>query len=256
MADSPNILQSKTLSNFAHGFCTRRAGVSTGIYASLNLGRGSADNPDSVQHNRDQVRAFLGAESLLTPYQTHGKLCQRVTRANMAAIEAGEIKVDALVTTEPGIAIGVLTADCTPILLADQQSGVVGAAHAGWRGALAGIIEATVETMCSAGAKKHQIKAVIGPTISQSAYEVGSELRTFFVDEDPQAEPFFERHIKTNNWHFNLPHYCLWRLQRSGIDGECLDLCTYSDPDRFFSYRYNTHQKIEDYGRQGSFIRC
>ncbi len=256
MMRQPKIIQAPSLSGVAHGFCTRIGGVSTGIYDALNLGRGSGDDPDHIAQNRNLVRSFLTADTLLTPYQIHSADCLFVTQDNMAEIEQGQIKGDALVTNQPGLAIGILTADCAPILFTDQENGIVGAAHAGWRGALGGVIDATVATMCEAGAQRHSIKAVVGPTISQPAYEVGDEFYASFLAQDKSAAQFFTRHPKTQSWHFDLPHFCLARLNHCGVAGEWTGLCTYKDRDQFFSYRRNTHQGIIDYGRQGSFIRC
>jgi YfiH family protein len=256
MPPHPSILQAPALAALTHGFCTRRGGVSTGTYDTLNLGRGSADRPEHIAQNRDLVRTALGADRLLTPYQVHSADCLLVTQDNVESIDRGDIKVDALVTHEHGLAIGILTADCAPILFADHQKGIVGAAHAGWRGALGGVIDATVDTMCQAGAQRDHIKAVIGPCISQPAYEVGDEFYASFCTQDAAAAQFFTRHRETQNWHFDLPRFCLARLAQCGVAAEWIGLCTYMDRTQFFSYRRNTHEEITDYGRQGSFIRC
>jgi YfiH family protein len=256
MTSQPTLLQSPALAALTHGFCTRRGGVSTGIYDALNLGRGSQDRPEHIARNRDLVKTALGADRLLTPYQVHSADCVLVTKDNFATIDRGEIKVDALVTREPNLAIGILTADCAPILFADAENGVVGAAHAGWRGARGGVIEATVETMCQAGARRDHIQAVVGPCISQHAYEVGEEFYASFCVHDADAAQFFSRHPGTQNWHFDLPHFCLARLTNCGVAAAWIGLCTYVDRTQFFSYRRNTHEEITDYGRQGSFIQC
>lgn len=239
--------ESSDLAPFRHGFFTRQGGCSRGIYDSLNLGLGSQDSEANVLENRDRVKRDLGSEHLIAPTQIHSAICHPVD---------SPIKLDGdgLVTKTPGLAIGVLSADCAPILFADPQNGVIGAAHAGWRGAVGGIIQSTVEQLLLLGADKETTRAVIGPTISVDAYEVGEDFRAEVLDRDIQAEPFLSRENPAGQWHFDLPRYCEAQLTKAGIAGTWLGACTYGEPDTFFSYRRNFHQNLPDYGRQGAFI--
>lgn len=237
-----------------HGFFTRQGGVSTGIYASLNCGPGSRDDPAHVAENRARVAEVLGTEPprLLTASQKHSAVAVAADKPwkNGNAPEA-----DAIVTNKPGLAIGVLTADCAPVLLCDGEAGVVGAAHAGWRGALAGIVEATVMAMAKLGAKPERITAVIGPAISQKAYEVGAEFMQQFLSEAPDSAGFFVTDEGTGEPHFDLPAYVAERLARAGVGTiDDLGLCTYCEESRLFSYRRSQHHGEEDYGRQISAI--
>lgn len=237
-----------------HGFFTRQGGVSTGIYASLNCGPGSRDDPAHVAENRARVAEVLGTEPprLLTASQKHSAVAVAADKPwkNGKAPEA-----DAIVTNKPGLAIGVLTADCAPVLLCDGEAGVVGAAHAGWRGALAGIVEATVKAMAKLGAKPERITAVIGPAISQKAYEVGAEFMQQFLSEAPDSAGFFVTDEGTGEPHFDLPAYVAERLARAGVGTiDDLGLCTYCEESRLFSYRRSQHHGEEDYGRQISAI--
>lgn len=236
-----------------HGFFTREGGHSTGLYASLNCGLGSDDERQRVINNRAMVaeRLDVAADRLLTAYQVHSPEVAFVAEPFSGAPP----KVDAMVTDRPGLAIGILTADCAPILFADAKAGVIGAAHAGWKGALTGILEATVAAMVVRGAKHQQIIAVVGPTISRHAYEVGPEFVARFSDEGPDNENCFHTSERAGHAYFNLPAYCMKRLHKAGI-GAIADVavCTYSDEDRFFSYRRTTHRGEPDYGRQISAI--
>ncbi len=237
------------LPGIAHGFFTREGGVSSGLYASLNIGLGSADDREKVLENRGRVAAALGvaAEHLVLPYQVHSP--------DVAVVESpwapGEgPKVDAVVTARPGIAVGVATADCGPILFADARARVVGAAHAGWKGAIGGVIEATIEAMERLGARRDAITAVLGPTISADAYEVGAEFVARFADADASYGRFFRPSEREGHSMFDLPAFVLHRLETAGVGrAASLGLCTYGDETRFFSYRRTTHRREPDYGR-------
>ncbi len=252
----PDPLTSPHLSAFPHGFFTRTGGVSQDLYASLNLGRGSQDEPDHVARNRARVQAHFSADQLMTAYQIHSDICQFYTPSgdNGADHAPTPPQADALVTTTPGIAIGVLTADCAPILFADSHHPIVGAAHAGWRGAVGGIIEATLACLIDHGAKRETLTAVIGPCISLPNYEVGDAFYETLQTTAPDAQAFCTRLGPYKSWHFDLSGYCADRLARAGIAHTPLNRCTYGSPEQFFSYRYNTHRGEGDYGRQGSFI--
>lgn len=246
------ILTSDALSPFAHGFFTRRGGASSGIFLGLNCGPGSSDQSEAVAINRERAAHALGVESaaLAGVRQVHSAEVVRVT-----APFAEQPRADALVTATPGIALTVLTADCQPVLLADPEAQVVGAAHAGWRGALSGVLEATVDAMEALGAHRARIRAVIGPTISQRAYEVGPEFLDAFLAEDPGYARFFAGG-NGDRMHFDLPGFGLHRLRSYGVDeAEWTRHCTYSDAERFYSYRRSVHHHEADYGRLISGIR-
>jgi YfiH family protein len=235
-----------------HGFFTRQGGVSGGIYASLNCGPGSRDASENVAQNRARVAELLGAapDRLLTVYQMHGADTVVADKPWKAPPEA-----DAIVTAKRGLAIGILTADCAPVLFCDAEASVIGAAHAGWRGALSGIIEATVKAMNKLGAKPERIVAAIGPSISQKAYEVGAEFVEQFVATEPDSAAFFITDEGSGEPHFDLVGYVGERLARAGV-GIVADvgLCTYCDETRLFSYRRSQHHGEDDYGRQISAI--
>ena len=237
------------LPGIRHGFFTRQGGVSEGIYASLNCGVGSADERAHVMENRARVTADLGvaADRLATPYQVHSP--DVVTVDAVWPVGEGP-KADAVVTNRPGIAIGVGTADCGPVLFADGAAGVVGAAHAGWKGAFTGVLEATVAAMEALGARRERIVAVLGPTISRSAYEVGPEFRARFLEADAANDAFFTPSGRAEHHQFDLPAFIGMRLRAAGLGTvDDLALCTYADPARFFSYRRTTHAGEPDYGR-------
>ena len=238
----------------AHGFFTRLGGVSDGIYVSLNCGPGSGDDAGNVTENRARVAAMLGATPghLVTAFQKHTNVAV-VAEAPWTRDKAPE--ADAIVTATPGLAIGVLTADCAPVLFCDPEARVIGAAHAGWRGALSRIVEATVAAMAGLGARPARIRAAIGPAISQGAYEVGHDYRDQFLAQEPESEAFFAIDEGSGEPHFDLPGYVAERLARAGI-GEIVDLglCTYYDETRLFSYRRSQHHGEADYGRQISAI--
>jgi hypothetical protein len=238
----------------AHGFFTRLGGVSEGIYASLNCGPGSRDDAANITENRARVAGLLGNATgkLLTVYQKH------TNTAVVAAKPWTKDKIpeaDAIITATPGLVIGVLTADCAPVLFCDPEARVIGAAHAGWRGALSGIVEATVEAMVGLGAIPERVRAAIGPAISQGAYEVGHDYQEQFLATEPDSGAFFVIDEGSGEPHFDLPGYVAERLARAGV-GEVQDLgfCTYYDETRLFSYRRSQHHGEDDYGRQISAI--
>lgn len=242
------------LSGVRHAFFTRAGGVSDGPYASLNGGIGSRDSADNVAENRARMAATLGVEShrLLTAYQVHSPEVVIVEAPWTAQTRP---RADAIVTRLRALAIGVTTADCGPILLADPQASVIGAAHAGWRGALAGVIEATVEAMERLGAARRQIRAAIGPMIRQRNYEVGPDLIAQFAAGDAVSSRFFAPAPRQGHALFDLAGYVASRLARAGVNQvQDLGLCTYGDPARFFSYRRTTHRAEPDYGRHVNAI--
>ncbi len=248
------IITSDLLSPFRHGFFTRRGGASSGIFSGLNCGTGSTDQSEAVAVNRGRVADAMEVPDalLLGVHQTHSADVVTVTNDGLTSPRP---KADALVTATPGAALSILTADCQPVLFADRESGVVGAAHAGWRGARDGVLEATVDAMVALGARLDRIVAVIGPTISQRSYEVGPEFLDAFLEDDPENARFFAGGAG-DRAQFDLPGYSLARLRRAGVNAEWTRHCTYSDPDRFFSYRRSCHLGEVDYGRLISVIRA
>jgi YfiH family protein len=235
-----------------HGFFTRLGGVSRGIYGSLNCGPGSRDEAVAVLQNRDLVQSHLSAQALLSAHQVHGTVA---VVASSAWPNGERPRADAIVTSTPGIAVSALTADCAPILLAEPVTGVVAAAHAGWRGALEGILEATVASMEGLGARRHNIIAAVGPTIGLSAYEVGWEFQATFLRRDGDSAAFFSRSAPGARPHFNLPGYVADRLRRIGVAAEPEPMpCTFASEDMLFSYRRSERQGDGDYGRQISAI--
>lgn len=236
----------------AHGFFTRTGGVSQGLYDGLNVGLGSDDDPEHVAENRRRVAACLGVPSapLTGPYQIHSADVITVS----APFRGERPKADGVVTATAGLPIGILTADCGPVLFADSEARVIGAAHAGWKGALTGVLENTVEAMEAIGAKRDSIKATLGPMISQSNYEVGPEFVDRFVSDDAANTEWFRQSKKPGHAMFDLPGYILDRLNKAGIAARSVDTCTYADEEKFFSYRRATHREEPDYGRQISAI--
>ena len=233
-----------------HGFFGRRGGVSGGIYDSLNCGLGSADDPALVRVNRSRVADHLGSDStrLLTCHQVHSA---EIVVIDGPWAEGDQPKADGLVTRTPGLALGALAADCMPILFADAAAGVVGAAHAGWKGALAGIEARTVAAMETLGAQRERIVAVIGPCISQTAYEVGPEFMATCLAADASSRHFFTAPAHGARAHFDLPGFMLDRLSRLGLaSAQWVGVCTYGASADYFSYRRTTHQGEADYGRQ------
>jgi polyphenol oxidase len=248
------ILTADALTPMRHGFFTRRGGASSGVFAGLNCGAGSSDQAEVVAINRARVAAAMevAPQALIGVHQVHS--------ADVVTIPAdGPLppvgRADAMVTDRPGVALAILTADCMPVLFADPVAGVIGAAHAGWRGALSGVLEATLDAMEGLGADRSDIAAVIGPCIGQRAYEVGPEVLAAFEQEDPDAARFFANG-QGDRYQFDLAGMGLHRLRAAGIGhAEWTRHCTYSDPDRFYSYRRSVHLHEADYGRLISAIR-
>ena len=252
MQPVPPMLQAASLSALAgirHGFFTRAGGVSSGVYATLNGGVGSNDAPGNVRENRARMASALGVapERLLTAYQIHSP---DVVVAERPWTQETRPRADAIVTRTPALAIGISTADCGPLLFADAQARVIGAAHAGWRGALSGVIEATIAAMEALGADRADITAVLGPTIRQPNYEVGPEFVERFLAADAVNAQFFVASDRAGHAMFDLTGYIAERIRRAGIvKFDDLGLCTYAEPDRFFSYRRTTLLGEPDYGR-------
>jgi polyphenol oxidase len=234
----------------AHGFFSRRGGVSKGVYASLNCGPGSKDDPTAVAQNRARALAALAPQAkLVTLAQIHGATIHQVTADWDFNLRR---EGDGMVTKETGIALGILTADCVPVLFADAQTHVVGTAHAGWKGALGGVLEATIAAMEKLGAHRMRLNAAIGPAISQANYEVGQDLRDRFGASDAR---FFAPAQRPGHYCFNLPGYVADRLRAAGVANVCdMALCTYPEANGFFSYRRATHRHEADYGRELSAI--
>ena len=235
-----------------HGFLGRRGGVSEGEMWGLNVGYGSGDDPDLIAENRRRaVEAVLPGAELATVHQVHSPT---VVYADHAWPQDDRPHADAMVTDRPGILLGVLAADCAPVLFADPQAGVIGAAHSGWRGASGGVNEATVDAMEGLGARRDRIAAVVGPSVSQASYEVDPGFRDRILEQDRANERFFVNG-PAGRPHFDLSGYILHRLAKAGIgDAAALGLDTYSDADRFYSYRRSTHRNEPSYGRQISMI--
>jgi len=239
LADQPGL---------AHGFFTREGGVSSGVYASLNCGPGSRDDAAAVHENRARAAAVLASEARLVT-------CAQIHSATVHVVDKGwdfiaRAEGDGLVTAQPGVALGILTADCAPVLFADAQAGVIGAAHAGWKGALGGVLEATIAAMKTLGAGR--LTAAIGPAISQANYEVGQDLRDRFGASEAR---FFAEAGRPGHYRFDLPGYVAHRLKEAGVDDVTdLALCTYPPGNGFFSYRRTTHRGEGDYGRELSAI--
>lgn len=246
------VIRATCLAGVAHGFLGRRGGVSTGILAGLNVGTGSKDDRNSIAENRRRAIAALmpGAE-LATVYQVHSADARYVAKPWP---NEERPKADAMVTDQPGLLLGILTADCAPILFADAEAGVVGAAHAGWRGALAGVTDSAIAAMEEIGASRSRITAAIGPCIALPNYEVDEAFHQRFADADPANDRFFIT-TASGKLHFDLPAYVRHRLLGAGIvEVETIHLDTYANADRFFSYRRATHLGEADYGRQISLI--
>ena len=240
------------LPGVAHGFFTRAGGVSGGIYAHLNCGLGSKDDPAHVAVNRGRVAAHLGASAIVTPYQVHGAA---VIVAEKPWSRDDMPRCDAIVTRVPGLAIGVLTADCAPVLLAEPDARIVGAAHAGWRGAIEGVVEAAIDKMIALGARRERIAAAVGPCIGVAAYEVGPEFEARFVEHHPANTQFFERPVKGGKPHFDLSAYVVTRLRLARIARvDAIEACTFTNDSEFFSFRHAQAHKHADYGRQISAI--
>jgi len=247
-----NNLQS--LAGIRHGFFSRDGGVSDGVFASLNCGFGSGDAPENVTTNREQAlrRLDLDPESLNTCFQVHSAT---VVEAAQPWPRDARPEADAMVCSEPGMAIGILTADCAPVLLADSEAGIVGAAHAGWRGALSGVLENTVDAMVSRGARQTSITAAVGPCIHQKSYEVGSEFRGTFIAADATHDRFFEPGKRADHFQFDLLGFVVSRLVALELSSiETVPVDTYQEENGFFSFRRATHRGETDYGRGLSMI--
>ena len=247
-----DIITHDLLGDIKHGFYTRQGGASSGVFAGLNCGFGSSDQHDIVAINRGRVAQSMGVPDthLKGVHQSHSADVVSVTQAS-----ADKPKADALVTATKGIALSVLTADCQPVLFADQDAGVIGAAHAGWQGALNGVLDSTVDAMVALGATRENIVAVIGPSISQRAYEVSADFAQRSIDEDHSNARFFANGLG-DKMQFDLPAFGLARLRAAGIkDAAWTRHCTYENHDRFYSYRRTCHRKEADYGRLIAAIR-
>lgn len=249
---SVEVIRAAALDAVPHGFLGRRGGVSTGELAGLNVGAGSSDDPEAIAENRRRaVAAILPGAGLATVHQVHSASAVVV---DQPWPHAERPRADAMVTRRPGLLLGILTADCAPVLFVDPVAGVVGAAHAGWRGALAGVTDATIAAMLELGASRTRICAAVGPCIAQPSYEVDEAFRGRFVDDDPDNRRFFAAGA-SGTPHFDLPGYVVHRLLLAGIDEvETLRLDTYAEPERFYSYRRATHLGEADYGRQVSLV--
>lgn len=248
------VIQSKTLAaaGVKHAFFTRNGGVSEGVYTSLNGGVGSSDARENVSENKRRMAETLGveAERFLVPFQIHSPDCQIVD-----APWTDRPRCDGLATAAPDLALGVTGADCGMILFADPKAAVVGACHAGWKGALSGVIEATISAMEKLGAKRANAIVALGPTIGPQSYEVGPEFFAQFVAQSPEHARFFSSSVKPEHKMFDLPAFIGMRVERAGVASfENLGLDTYSDEERLFSYRRTTHRKEPDYGRLVSAV--
>lgn len=236
----------------AHGFFTRVGGVSEGIYRGLNTGPGSDDRADRVAENRRRVAASMRVpvDKLVTVHQVHSPDAVTVT----APFAPPRPKADAMVTDRPGLALGVLAADCGPILYADAEARVIGAAHAGWQGALNGVLESTIDAMEKLGARRDRIVAALGPSISGANYEVGPEYVDRFLAADARNDGYFVPATKAGHAMFDLPRYTVDRLVAAGVRASSLGRCTYAEEDLFYSNRRRNHRGEPDYGRQISVI--
>jgi YfiH family protein len=249
LADAVEVIRSDALGGVPHGFLGRRGGVSQGVVAGLNIGHGADDDAEAVAENRHRAaEAVLPGAALATVYQVHSP---DVVEVRSPWPHEERPRADAMVTDRPGLLLGVVTADCAPVLLADAEAGVIGAAHAGWRGAHGGVLEATVEAMAKLGARPGRIAAAIGPAIAQRSYEVDDRFRARFAADD---ERFFAPG-RAGHWQFDLEGYAAARLRAASVEAlDSLRLDTYPDDARFFSYRRSVHRGEPAYGRQFSLI--
>ena len=247
-----HVLRAAGLDGIPHGFLGRSGGVSEGEMWGLNVGYGSGDDPEAIAENRRRaIRAVCAGAELVTVHQIHSAIA---VKADRAWPQEERPHADALVTDRPGLLLGVLTADCTPVLFADFDAGVVGAAHAGWRGAVAGVTDATIEAMERLGATREHIHAAVGPSLGPASFEVGHDLRDQFLAEDESNARFFTAE-PGRRAHFDMPSYVRHRLLAAGVaEVETLHVDTYADPDHFYSYRRSTHLGEPSYGRQISLI--
>jgi YfiH family protein len=246
------VVRARALEGVAHGFLGRKGGVSTGVHAGLNVGTGSSDDPEIIAENRRRaVESVLPGAELATVYQVHSPDAVAVFEPFAHALRPS---ADALVTDRPGLLLGILTADCAPVLLADREAGVVGAAHAGWKGAIGGVTDSTIALMETLGARRERIAAAIGPCIARASYEVDEGFQHRFAAADPENERFFAAG-RPGHHQFDLEAYVAHRLAAARIRTvEMMGEDTYSQPDRFFSFRRATHRGESDYGRQISLI--
>lgn len=250
--DDINTYRAAALDAVAHGFLGRRGGVSTGVHAGLNVGVGSEDDPDAVMENRRRAtEAVLPGASLVTVFQVHSP---DVVRVDGPIALGDRPSADAMVTNRPELLLGILTADCAPVLLADPQAGVVAAAHAGWKGAFAGVTDRTIEAMVALGADPGRIVAAIGPCIARASYEVDDGFARRFEEQDPAHERFFSPG-RTGHVQFDLEGYVTHRLAVAGVSRvEAMGIDTYGDAESFYSFRRATHRGEPGYGRQISLI--
>jgi hypothetical protein len=249
---SVELIRARMLGDVPHGFLGRAGGVSTGIYAGLNVGLGSEDEREAVLENRRRAAdTVLAGADIARVYQIHSPDVVTVTGPTVAEDPP---KGDAMVTNRHGLLLGIVTADCVPVLFADAQAGVIGAAHAGWKGAITGVTDNTLSAMEALGADRARIRCAIGPCIAQKSYEVDAAFYQRFVDENPENERFFADG-KPGHYQFDIEGYVAARLAQAGVTQiECLGEDTYSQPDRFFSYRRSCHKDEPGYGRQISLI--
>jgi len=253
-ASAVEVIRARVLGGVAHGFLGRRGGVSKNVVAGLNVGLGTADDPDAVAENRRRaVASVRPGGRLVTVYQIHS--ADTVTIASPLPEDGARPRADALVTNQPGLVLGILTADCAPVLLADREAGVIGAAHAGWKGAAGGITDTVVLAMEALGARRDRIAAAIGPCIARASYEVDAAFMRRFLAMDPANERFFANGERPGHGQFDLEAYVAHRLAEAGVRTvEALGLDTYADETRFFSFRRATHRDEPDYGRQIALI--
>lgn len=249
----PVPIRAAVLGDVPHGFLGREGGVSAGILSGLNVGLGSGDDRTAIIENRRRaVESVLPGAQLVTLHQVHSPDAVAVTAPFP---DDARPHADALVTNRPGLLLGILTADCAPVLLADAQAGVVGAAHAGWKGAIGGVTDATIARMEELGADRSRIAAAIGPCIARTSYEVDEGFFRRFCETDPENERFFSSGVRPDRHQFDLEAYVAARLAAAGITRiACLGLDTYADERRFYSFRRATHRAEPDYGRQISLI--
>lgn len=250
--DAVEVVRAAVLEGVAHGFLGRRGGVSGGLAAGLNVGLGAEDEPAAVAENRRRaVAAVAPGARLVTVYQVHSPDCAVVDEPWP---ESERPHADAMVTNRAGLVLGIVTADCAPILLADREAGVIGAAHAGWKGALGGVTDRTIEAMEALGARRNRIAAAIGPCIAQSSYEVDEAFRSRFVEDDAANAALFAEG-RGGHWQFDLEGYVAGRLEQAGLGKvERLAIDTCSQEQRYFSFRRSTHRSEPTYGRQFSLI--
>jgi YfiH family protein len=252
MSLAVEVIRARALEGVAHGFLGRRGGVSQGLYTGLNVGTGSDDDPEAIEENRRRsAEAVLPGGTLVTLYQVHSADAVTVLSGFEERLRP---RADAIVTDRPGLALGILTADCAPVLLADVQAGVVGAAHAGWKGALGGVTTSAILAMETLGARRERIVAAVGPCIARASYEVDAAFARRFDAADPANERFFSAG-REGHHQFDLEAYVAHRVASEGISRvETLSLDTYADADRFYSFRRATHAGEPGYGRQVSII--